>query len=1163
MAISPRKRFFAVATALSAAAALVSQPVASAQAPGPQAGGQPTTMIIVIGGSCTPVAAGASASSATCDQQQPVLAQLQGAGATVLSTTSLVDTITASVTPTEASALSSLPGVTQVVPDATIPLVQPVVPGQGRPIPPVQRGGPGPGSRGAGTAICGTQSRPELDPQALQAINAPAAWSLGVTGAGVTVATIADGVDTTNPDLQRNPAYGRPGTPVVQEVDFSGDPASTPTSGEEAFIDVSSIAAQGNQEYNLSQWVNPLQAARLPASGCWIKIVGAAPSANVLAEKVFSENNDTTESGFIQAVQYAVQHGVKVINESFGSPNFPDNALDVMRAADDAAVAAGVTVVVSSGDGGNANTIGSPATDPNLINVGATTTFRAYAQVNSGGFDNPAVGNGQWADNNISALSSAGFSQAGNTVNLVAPGDLNWILCSTNPVLYTDCSDAFGGTDIGIQESGGTSESAPLTSAAAADVIQAYAHTHGGTDPSPALVKQILVSSATDIDAPADQQGAGLLNIGAAVTLAESIPGQASRHGPGHSNGGGLLVNPGQVNFVGQPGSPESQQISLTNTGMSPERVDLSTRALTHEVSDSGVQTFTMDPSNPTTNSGTMPIWSGVTEVYQTETFNVPRTDPRSPSRLVFSADYQDTGQGSVLHVALFEPDGTYAAYSNPQGVGDLAETEVTNPAPGRWTALFFTEQDGATGPGSTGTSGPIQWDAQTWQYAPAGSITPSFLYIPAGQTATATLSLTTPVAAGDSDQSIVISAPDGQSTVPVTVRSVVPMSPGGGTFSGVLTGGNGRADSQAQSNTYYFEVPPGQTDLDASIALANNPSAGIVSGDLLVAYLVDPNGQTVGYSSDVTLEPTSSGSEAVASQFTQLYHVAPIPGQWELVLEWLNPVVGDELNDAFTGSIQFNQVKVKSDLPDSPSVSVPALTSTAFSVKVENTGVAPEAFFVDPRLANQTETVSLPNQNPAVTATSFTIPLPGGLSFPYYLVPTHTTQLQANVSSADGTTPVTFDTEYFPGDPWLSPAVASPGVTGTFGPGSASLTFTEDPEVSPGLWDINPDEIGPYPPSGIPVDNASASLSAVTEAFDPSVTSSTGNLWDGSLSNFLYLMPGQSGAIEVDVSPTGPPGTVSSGTLYVDDLTLGSLVGVANPDGDELAAIPYQYKIG
>ena len=170
---------------------------------------------------------------------------------------------------------------------------------------------------------------------------------------------------------------------------------------------------------------------------------------------------------------------------------------------------------------------------------------------------------------------------------------------------------------------------------------------------------------------------------------------------------------------------------------------------------------------------------------------------------------------------------------------------------------------------------------------------------------------------------------------------------------------------------------------------MANNPSAGLVAGDQLVAYLVDPNGQTVGYSSDFTLEPTSSGFQTAASPFTQLYHVAPIPGQWQLVLFWSNPVVGDELSDPFTGSIAFNQVSVSSDLPDSSSVNVPALTSTAFDVTVKNTGVAPEAFFVDPRLDNQTETVNLPNQNPAVTSTSFTIPLPGGLSFPYYLVPT------------------------------------------------------------------------------------------------------------------------------------------------------------------------------
>ncbi len=76
-------------------------------------------------------------------------------------------------------------------------------------------------------------------------------------------------------------------------------------------------------------------------------------------------------------------------------------------------------------------------------------------------------------------------------------------------------------------------------------------------------------------------------------------------------------------------------------------------------------------------------------------------------------------------------------------------------------------------------------------------------------------------------------------------------------------------------------------------------------------------------------------------------------------------------------------------------------------------------------------------------------------------------------------------------------------------------------------------------------------------------MSSSTGNLWDGSLGDFLYLMPGQSGTVEVDISPTGAPGTVVSGTLYVDDLALGSLAGVGITDGDEIAAIPYQYTTG
>ena len=236
MSLLRRRVPFAAAAAVSLAAVLVAQPAANAQSP-VLASGQPKTVIVVMSGSCTAVAA-ASAAGASCAEQEPVLAQLQSAGATVLSTTSLIDTITASVSPAEAQALSSFPGVSQVAPDATIPLVQPVVPGQESSFPPSRGAG-----RGRRRVVPGRRSAAHspgrrLDPQALQTINAPGAWSLGIDGAGVTVATIADGIDPTNPDFQRNPAYGQAGQPVVQKSNFSGDPAGTPTDGSEMFLDV-------------------------------------------------------------------------------------------------------------------------------------------------------------------------------------------------------------------------------------------------------------------------------------------------------------------------------------------------------------------------------------------------------------------------------------------------------------------------------------------------------------------------------------------------------------------------------------------------------------------------------------------------------------------------------------------------------------------------------------------------------------------------------------------------------------------------------------------------------------------------------------------------------------------------------------------------------------
>ena len=118
---------------------------------------------------------------------------------------------------------------------------------------------------------------------------------------------------------------------------------------------------------------------------------------------------------------------VNVLNESFGSNPYPDNATDPISIADQDAIDAGVTVVASAGDAGSGDTIGTAATAPNVIGVGASTSEQSYAQTGSYGFP---LSNGKYASNQLSGLSSAGISQTNRVDDLLAPGDLGWALCS-------------------------------------------------------------------------------------------------------------------------------------------------------------------------------------------------------------------------------------------------------------------------------------------------------------------------------------------------------------------------------------------------------------------------------------------------------------------------------------------------------------------------------------------------------------------------------------------------------------------------------------------------------------------------------------------------------------------------------------------------------------
>lgn len=319
----------------------------------------------------------------------------------------------------------------------------------------------GPGRSGPSWGVLSMPDDPLVAQQyALSKIHAFDAWGTS-EGNGVTVAVLDSGVDENHPDLQGN---------LVQGYDATtggSDPMDSNGHGTHVCGIIGAMAGNG-------------------IGGC-----GIAPHVRIMPIRVLDSDGAGQVPWVADGIQWAVDHGAKVINMSLGSPEDSQ----VLHAAINYALSRGVCVVGAMGnDGDTNNSPNYPAAYAGVIGVGATD-----------------------ANDRI-----ANFSCYGSWISVAAPG---WGIVSTFPTY--DCELAreirndsgwFYQHGMRLLSSGyaeitGTSQATPFVSGTIALMLS--------RDPNltPAQVQQRLEQTAVDVDGDGfdPHQGGGRIDAAAAI----------------------------------------------------------------------------------------------------------------------------------------------------------------------------------------------------------------------------------------------------------------------------------------------------------------------------------------------------------------------------------------------------------------------------------------------------------------------------------------------------------------------------------------------------------------------------------------------------------------------------------------------------------------------
>ncbi|MDW8308235.1 MAG: S8 family serine peptidase, partial [Verrucomicrobiales bacterium] len=328
----------------------------------------------------------------------------------------------------------------------------------------------------------------ELEPHLAQGIPLIRGMTFRSTysGQGVAIAICDTGVDYTHPRLGGG---GFPNAKVIGGYDFGdNDPDPMP------IAQAHGTACAG------------IAAGDLGTVGDYIG--GVAPAAKIYALKISAGSTGTaTSSAMAAAWDWCVTHRdddpnnpLLVISTSFGGGRYfsaCDSASPAMTAAANNAVAAGITVLASSGNDGFCDSLSWPSCISSVISVGAVydAAFGNFLPCVSADSCAPKIStsgcsSGWYVNDSTAADKVTAYANVASFLTLFAPANQCYTLDIVGSSGYSS-GDYFGSF-------GGTSAACPYAAGAVA-ALQSAAKTLTGNFLSPATVKTILLNTGDNV----------------------------------------------------------------------------------------------------------------------------------------------------------------------------------------------------------------------------------------------------------------------------------------------------------------------------------------------------------------------------------------------------------------------------------------------------------------------------------------------------------------------------------------------------------------------------------------------------------------------------------------------------------------------------------------